>query len=205
MSDRLAQLTEALSGGGLALVPTDTVYGLVAALESEAGVEALYRLKDRPREQPCQVLLLGDVARESALSGLAPAERAAADALLPGPTTCIVGDRGGLYARAAGGEGGSVGLRAPAMRGELTALDLPLVATSANEPGGPDPATVDAVPARLRDAVEEVWDAGRLPGVASAVIDLRPLADGGPARLLREGPDPAAVRAVLAGVDVALL
>lgn len=205
MSGRLARLTDALRGGGLALVPTDTVYGLVAALESEPGVEALYRLKDRPREQPCQVLLLGDHARESALSELAPAERVAADALLPGPATCIVGDPGGLYRRAAGAEGGSVGVRAPAMAGELAGVDLPLVATSANEPGGPDPATVDAVPARLRDAVAEIWDAGRLPGVASAVVDLRPLTEGSAAKLLRDGPDPAAVRAALDGVGVELL
>ncbi|MGI9540380.1 MAG: hypothetical protein ACR2N6_09550, partial [Miltoncostaeaceae bacterium] len=65
--------------------------------------------------------------------------------------------------------------------------------------------TVDAVPARLRDAVAEAWDAGRLPGVASAVIDLRPLAEGSAASLLREGPDPSAVRAALARVGVELL
>ncbi len=205
MSDALDRLSASLASGGTALLPTDTVYGLAAALESEVGVDALYRLKDRPRSQPCQVLLLGDAPREAALEALSDHERRAAGALLPGPSTCIVADPAGTYARAAGEAVGSVGLRAPAMDGELAGLRLPLVATSANEPGGPDPATVDAVPARLRAAVSEVWDAGRLPGIASAVVDLRPLAEGAPARLVRDGPDPAAVRAVLAGVGVALV
>ena len=61
------------------------------------------------------------------------------------------------------------------MEGAIAALDLPLVATSANHPGGADPASVGDVPGDLRAAVLAV-DAGALPGTASAVVDLRPVA-----------------------------
>jgi L-threonylcarbamoyladenylate synthase len=188
----------ALRAGGLALVPTDTVYGLAAVLDSEAGVTALYALKGRPREQPSQVLLLAAALLEEALAPLDPATAAAARALLPGPATCIVPDPAGRYRAAAGAEPGSVGLRAPHMGGPLADLDLPLVATSANEPGGPDPARVEDVPPRLRRAVACVVDAGPLPGTASAVVDLRPLSAGRPALLLRPGPDPDGTAAALA-------
>ena len=76
-------------------------------------------------------------------------------------------------------------------------LDLPLVATSANEPGGPDPARLEEVPAGLRAAA--TFDAGPLPGTASTVVDLRALAAGGAATLVRPGPDPAGVARALAG------
>jgi tRNA A37 threonylcarbamoyladenosine synthetase subunit TsaC/SUA5/YrdC len=79
----------------------------------------------------------------------------------------------------------------------VTALDLFLVATSANEPGGPDPDRLDEIPERIREGVAAELDLGVLPGTASAVVDLREVAAGGPARLLRPGPDPDAVVAAL--------
>jgi L-threonylcarbamoyladenylate synthase len=203
-ASEIAALRAALRAGGLALLPTDTVYGLAAALDSPGGVAALYALKGRPRAQPCQVLLLAPALLEAALAPLDEATRRAARALLPGPATCLVADPVHRYAPAAGEEAGSVGLRAPRMGGPLAALDLPLVATSANDPGGRDPAAIDEVPARIRAAAVCEVDAGRLPGVASAVVDLRPLAAGGPAWLLRPGADPEAVAAALAGAGADL-
>jgi L-threonylcarbamoyladenylate synthase len=63
-----------------------------------------------------------------------------------------------------------------------------VLATSANEPGGPDPATLDDVPRRIRDASAAAIDAGRLPGTPSTVLDLT----GAEPRVLREGAVPAA-------------
>ncbi len=139
LSDDVAAARAALRAGGVALVPTDTVYGLAAALDVPAGVDALYALKGRPRAQPCQVLLFAPALLAEALDALDARTRAAAAALLPGPATCLVADPAGRYAAAAGEAAGTVGLRAPRMSGALLELDIPLVATSANHPGGPDP------------------------------------------------------------------
>ncbi len=206
MSDEdLDRLREALTAGGLAIVPTDTVYGLVAGLDVPSGVDALYRAKGRPRDTPCQVMLLGASARDAALSLLDPALAEAVGELVPGSVTCIVPDEEGRYAAAAGAEPGSVGLRAPRAPGVLSSLDMPLIATSANEPGGADPALVEEVPLRLRDEVDVVWDAGRLGGTASAVVDMRPVVSGDPAVLLRPGVDPDALREALTRVGVGLV
>jgi L-threonylcarbamoyladenylate synthase len=186
------------------VVPTDTVYGLAAALDAPAGVAALYHRKGRPRSQPCQVLVYSPARREEALGALGARVRAAAEALLPGPATCLVPDPRGRFAAAAGDRPGSVGLRAPAVAGPLASLDLFLVATSANHPGGPDPASLDEVPEDLRAGIAAL-DAGRLPGIASAVVDLRPLETGAPAVLVRPGPDPDGVARILqdsTGVEV---
>ncbi len=196
---------EALGGGAIGLLPTDTVYGLAAALDSEDGIAALYALKGRPRSQPCQVLVYHPARLEEALAPLDPRTRDAARALLPGPATCLVPDPAGRFAAAGGDAPGSVGVRAPRFEGPLTGVELFLVATSANDPGGPDPARLDQVPRRIRDAVGLEVDAGDLPGTASAVIDLREVAAGGPARLLRPGPDPEAVAAALAPLGIAVV
>jgi L-threonylcarbamoyladenylate synthase len=197
VSGPVAALRAALDAGGLALVPTDTVYGLAAALDRPGGVAALYALKGRPRSQPCQVLVYSAALLERALAPVDDRTRAAALALLPGPATCLVPDPSGRFAAAAGEPGGAVGVRAPRMAGPVADIDLFLVATSANEPGGPDPDRLDRVPARIRDGVAAELDLGVLPGTASAVVDLREVAGGGPARLLRPGPDPEIVAAAL--------
>ena len=183
----------ALLDGRVVLLPTDTVYGLMAALDVPAGVAALYALKDRPRDQPCQVLFYGSAALTEALAALPDPVAAVARALLPGPVTLIVADRVGRYAAAAGAEVGSVGLRAPVVTGLLSTLDLPLVATSANHPGGPDADSVSAVPSDLREQCGAVIDGGVLTPTPSAVVDLRGLERGDPARLIRAGSDPGAL------------
>lgn len=202
----VATLRSSLLAGGVALVPTDTVYGLAAALDSRDGVERLYAVKGRPRSQACQVLVYAPQCLDAALEGLPGPIVAAAAALLPGPATCLVPDPGGRYAAAGGGRAGTVGLRAPLVRGRFAALadlDIPLVATSANDPGGPDPRELDDVPPALRSAVDVELDAGRLPGTASAVVDLRRAASG-EALLIRPGPDPDGMERGLAEVGIVL-
>lgn len=186
---------DALLAGGVAIVPTDTVYGCAAMLDDPDAVAALYALKGRARTQPCQVLVYGPRGLTRVLEEL-PAEVAAVlAALLPGTTTCIVPDPAGRFGAASGDQPGAVGLRAPVMGAAFDVIDMPLIATSANRPGGPDPRTIAAVPSELRAGAAFVLDAGSLPGVASAVVDLR---TPGTARLLRPGPTPATLRAALA-------
>jgi tRNA A37 threonylcarbamoyladenosine synthetase subunit TsaC/SUA5/YrdC len=46
-----------------------------------------------------------------------------------------------------------------------------VAATSANDPGDPSPATLDAVSARIREGCKAEIDAGPLSGLASTVLD----------------------------------
>src|SRR2546430_17614846 len=47
-----------------------------------------------------------------------------------------------------------------------------MMATSANMPGGPDPAGLEDVPDKILEGCGAAIDAGELPGVPSTVIDL---------------------------------
>ena len=186
------RLRAALLAGGVVIVPTDTVYGLAAALDSPSGVAALYALKGRPRSQPCQVLVYTAPLLDEAIAPLDERTVSAVRALVPGPVTCLIPDPKGRYAPAAGATPGAVGIRAPRMHPPL-ALDIPLVATSANEPGGPEAASLDEVPEVIRCAVAGVLDRGALGRAASTVVDLREVDAGCPARLPRRGADADAV------------
>jgi L-threonylcarbamoyladenylate synthase len=187
LTDQIAACRGALASGHTVLVPTDTVYGIAAALDDRESVARLYALKGRDRSQPCQVLCFSQTVLDTMTGHLPPAVHAIVRDLLPGTTTCIVDDPSGRYGAAGGADPHSLGIRAPAMAPDFQAIDIPLIATSANDPGGADPTTVSDVPDHLRAGLGAIVDVGKLPGVASAVVDLRV---DGQATILRPGPDP---------------
>lgn len=191
---------ERLRAGALAIVPTDTVYGIAAAAPHRSACERLYELKARPPGQPVAVIagsveaLLADVLPEAA-------GRAGAilRALLPGPLTLIVPNPARRFAHLCGDRPGAIGVRVPVLRADVAALaDAAggLAATSANLRGEPAPAALDEVPPALRDACEVVVDGGRLPGTPSAVIDVT----GAEPAVVRDSPEARAALARIASL-----
>src|SRR5215207_5063251 len=187
----------AIEAGRLAVVPTDTVYGLATTPHREEAVLALYRAKGRGGQQPTAVV----AADLGVLRGLLPELPATAEAivraLLPGPYTLIVPNPAQRFRWLTGTRPDSIGVRVPAVAGpgrDLLARVGAFVATSANLPGGPDPHTLAEVPEELRAAAEVLLDGGALPGTPSTVIDVT----GAEPVVLREGAvaADAALRAV---------
>jgi len=181
----------ALRAGRLAVIPTDTVYGLAADGESEAAAQRLYAAKGRQSIQPTAIVLPSLAALLERVPALPDDAVRAALALLPGPFTLVLPNPAQRYPWLNAERPDAIGVRVPDLRGAgrevLDALGC-LVATSANLPGSPDPRRVDDVPAAIASTVEAIVDGGELPGVPSTVIDLtrsRP-------HILREGAIPAA-------------
>lgn len=184
MSD-VAAAVEAIEAGGLAIVPTDTVYGLAASPHSEAPVRRLYETKGRVALQPTALVAASVELLFELLPELPEPAQRIVQALLPGPYTLVLPNPAGRFAWLAGDNPEAIGVRVPRLSGpggEVLARVGALAATSANLPGGPDPRTLAEVPEQLRAAALAV-DGGELPGTASTVIDFT-----GPEPLvLREG------------------
>jgi tRNA A37 threonylcarbamoyladenosine synthetase subunit TsaC/SUA5/YrdC len=119
--------------------------------------------------------------------------------LLPGPFTFVVEtavERPPLV-----GTPDSLGVRVPdhpALLELLQALEIPLVASSANPTGGTDPRDLDEVDEALLAHAAAAFEDRIRPGHSSApspgelaqpstVIDLRPLSEGQAPLVLREG------------------
>ena len=60
---------------------------------------------------------------------------------------------------------------------------VPVLQTSANPAGGPDPRRLEEVDPRIREGVDLEIDGGELPGTPSTVVDL----SGDEPRIVREG------------------
>ena len=87
------RLRECVAGGGVAVFPTDTVYGVCCDPDDEAAAHRLYELKGRSPVQPSAVMFFTLDAALQALPELDDAERSALSALLPGPVTLLLENR----------------------------------------------------------------------------------------------------------------
>lgn len=177
----------ALEAGRPVLLPTDTVYGLVGA-PGEEPARTLYELKGRSSRQPT-ALLAATV--ESMLAAIPELDEGQLRKVLPGPFTLVVPNPAGRFPWLTGGEPGPIGVRVPHLpeqTREIVAAVGVVLATSANDPGGPNPVTLDDVPSRIRSGCAAEVDVGALPGTPSTVVDLT----GAEPRILREGAAPAA-------------
>jgi len=177
-----------IAGGGVAVFPADTVYGLACDPENPAAVERLYVLKGRAPDKPAAVMFFERELAVAALPELGPRTRALFERLLPGAVTLLVpSDRFPL----AGGAG-TLGVRVPDLPA-LAGLARPVLQTSANLPGGPDPRRIEEVPEPIRHGAELVFAAGELAGTPSTVVDLRDYEGTGAWSIVRRGAMPEAV------------
>lgn len=182
---------EAILAGRLAIVPTDTVYGLAASPDSEDVVRSLYRAKGRDDLQPTALVVAGVDELLDRLPELDDRARAIVLALLPGAFTLVLPNPARRFRWLTGPTPERIGVRVPLLAGPGGAVLAgvgAMVATSANLPGGPDPRTLDEVPAELRAQADALVDGGELPGTPSTVIDVT----GPEPVVLREGAVPAA-------------
>ena len=175
-----------LRAGELVAFPTETVYGLGADATNDRAVEAIFRVKGRPRSDPLIVHLasvewVGRVARDLPDRTLALARH-----FWPGPLTLVVPRAPALSARVSAG-GATVGVRVPAHPIALAlieAADVPVAAPSANRFMHTSPTTAQHVLADLDGSIACVLDGGPCHvGVESTVVDLTVQ----PPRLLRPG------------------
>lgn len=189
-------VTESLLAGGMAIYPTDTLYGLGVDPRSPAGLARLVAAKGREGGKPIPLLLdePGRAASYAAQVG-AEAERLMAR-FWPGALTIVFPALPSVPPAVTGG-GGTVGLRVPdhpVARALARALGGAVTGTSANRAGNPGNwrAAEEIVHEFTGEVDWVLWDgpspgsAGGPPPAPSTVVRI----EGGRAILVREGAIP---------------
>jgi len=182
--EALEAAVEALSGGQVVGLPTDTVYGLAVDPVRPGATDRLFATKSRPRTVELPVLV-ADVDQALGLATAVPeTARALMDRWWPGALTLVLPRRPDL-AMDLGSDEATIGIRCPdhAVPRALARSCGPLATTSANRHGEPPITTAAGVAEVLGEAVALVLDAGTCAGTPSTVVDCT----GAEPRCLREG------------------
>lgn len=175
-----------LAGGGLAAIPTETVYGLAADAGNGAAVARIFEAKGRPRFNPL-IAHVADVAMARRLAEFDPLSEKLAAAFWPGPLTLVLPLLPGAPVHDLVTAGlGTIALRSPKgfAASVIARLGRPLAAPSANSSGRISATTAEAVAEDLGSKVDLIVDDGPTPvGVESTIVKV----DGGRVFLLRPG------------------
>jgi len=186
-----ATFERCMAVGGFAIFPADTVYGLACDPDARETVQRVHLLKRRSMDKPSAVMFFDAQLALETLAELQPEVRYAARRLLPGAVTLLVPNPAHRFPLACGADPDTLGLRVPKLATSLADVRWPVLQTSANFAGRPDPRRLQDVPLGLRDSAELVLDGGELPGTPSTVIDLRDYAKSGEYAIVRQGLVPA--------------
>ncbi len=184
-TEGLAAAAVALRTGDLAVLPTDTVYGVGADAFHKAGVNSLLVAKGRGRNMPPPVLVGTVRAATALIEDLGPYGQDLIDEFWPGGLT-IVCRASRTLNWDLGDTRGTVAIRMPL---HPVALELlketgPLAVSSANRTGWPAATTAADAEEQLGDAVSVYLDDGPCRAdVPSTIVDLT----GNVPRLLRAG------------------
>lgn len=171
-----AQAAAVLSKGGIAVIPTDTVYGIAVDPGNSKAVRRLCRIKQREPDNPLARFFTSAEGFET-MDPILPLQiRKCAHNLLPGPLTLVLENR----------KGETTGIRIP---GHPTALKIasrlpfaPAV-TSVNISGSPPLTSISKIKEIFGDQVDIIIDAGDIAGAPSTVAGF--LSEG--IRVIREG------------------
>ena len=179
-----------LRSGGVAAIPTDTLYGLAADAFNASAIEKVFAIKERPEGLALPVLLSGWEQLSLVSRELPDAARILAAAYWPGSLTLVLRRAATLPPRLTAG-GDTVAARVPghpAPRELARRLGRPVTGTSANRSGAPDPQSLEELRRQVGGRVDCIVSAGPAPaGAASTIVDLTNI---GGVRLLREGAIP---------------
>lgn len=166
------KLIKTIHSGGLAVIPTDTIYGLVARALDEKSVNRVYAVKGRKPEKPFIILIsdkkeLGDFGVELTDEQVKLIER-----FWPGPVTLIFRCDQSLDYLHRGGN--TLAFRLPNDKALTSLIEKsgPLIAPSANPEGASPALNINIAKKYFGSKVDSYYDNGDLVGEPSVIIDL---------------------------------
>ncbi len=180
---------QTLATGGLVAIPTETVYGLSAAINNEIALSKIFVVKGRPHNHPLIVHLAHIDQLHLVANNIHPDAIKLAHACWPGPLTLLLQRSENVSMSITGGRD-TVAVRIPDnafTRQLIINLGSPIAAPSANRFGKVSPTTAQHVCDDLQNDVDLIVDDGASSiGVESTIIDF----SVAPPQLLRPGGIP---------------
>ncbi len=173
-SEIIKKAANIISSGGLVAFPTETVYGLGANAFDKQAVEAIFKAKGRPQDNPLIVHVSSVEQAEKAAEVITPEARLLMEKFWPGPLTLVMNKSPLIPDNITAGLK-TVAVRMPSHPVALELIRLsnvPIAAPSANISGRPSTTNAQHVIEDLTGRIDMILDAGATEfGIESTVLD----------------------------------
>lgn len=166
------KLVELINDGGLAIVPTDTVYGIIADATNEDAINRVYEAKRRVYSKPLIIMVSSLEMLFRYVDDVSEVEQKLIERYWPGKLT-ILFKRGSKLSGLINNNGDLVGIRYPdneELIELMNRLDKPLVSTSANIADEGTITSVDKISEDLLKYIDYVYDGGFKEDVPSTIV-----------------------------------
>ena len=178
------KVVDIIDNGGLVIMPTDTIYGIVGDATNEKTIKRVFELKKRDGSK-AMLMLVSDIDMlKEYVDDISEEETKLIEEFWPGPLTIIFKKKnvsdlltGGL---------GTVGIRCPndeRLLSIIKELNRPILSTSVNVSGGLQATSIDVIDESIINNVDYVIDDGECNKVASTIVIVK----NKNVKVLREG------------------
>lgn len=154
------KIIDILKNGGVGIIPTDTIYGIVGSALNPETVEKIYKLRKRSKNKPFIILIssLNDLKKFDVT--LTKEQENFLKKIWPNPVSVVLHN---------------LAFRMPKNKKLLELLRVvgPLVAPSANIAGAKPAQTIDQAKKYFGDKVDFYLDGGRIESEPSTLIQLK--------------------------------
>ena len=183
MNGEYNKAADVLNSGGVCIIPTDTLYGLVGRALDTGAVAKIHKLKNRSDNKPFIILVSSLEDLHKLNIDIDEESKNFLSSVWPGPVSVILSciDDGLRYLH----NGMDLAIRWPKDEKltELIKQTGPLVAPSANPEGAKPAHTIQEAEEYFGDSVDFYFDGGVLDGEPSTLISL----NNGEIKILRQG------------------
>lgn len=163
-------LVDCLNGSGVVVLPTDTVYGIVARASDQQAVERMYRLRGRAPEKPC-IVLVADAWQITDTDKWTYQHKELGAKYWPGPLSLVgpTTEKTPFYLHRGTH---TLAYRIPddAELRKLLSATGPLIAPSANPEGKPTATTIKQAQDYFGDTVDGYVDGGKIANRAPSTV-----------------------------------
>lgn len=185
MNEEINKIIDVLSKGEIAILPTDTVYGLTGDATSLKAIKLANNIKKREKPQPLLILVSSIDMLKKYTKNISDLELEVINKYWPNKLTVLF-EKNDLLSDELTASSPYVGVRMPNNKLLLDIMNKynkPLLSTSANIHSKDVITKISLLEDEMRDSVSYIYDAGELSTTASTLIKI----ENGKIKILREG------------------
>ena len=182
--EQIDELAEILRNDGVISVPTDTIFGICARVNSKTAYENLIKAKNRPLSKLFPIMC-ADIEQINSIAIVEENSKILINAFMPGPITLILKSKSNLPKYANNG-GTTVAIRmatSNVLKELIKKTGSPIFLTSANQSGMPTCTNLNEIE-KACPSIDGMMEGTVSFGKGSTIVDC----SNNEIKILREGP-----------------